>query len=138
VRIDSRGRSREEESKLSLRSAGYHAVAFEDSLLALKALEHPVHIELLTTRVRFPPGTTNGIALVRMAWVKRPGIKVLFPSFPEVRSHTDGLGEFLPRPLSTDELLLTVDRLLDGYEDQRPEGAGYPGRDGGSVGVQPR
>ena len=82
-------------------------------MTATDALEHPVHIELLITRVRFPEGTPNGVALARMARVKRPGIKVLFTSFPEVEMHTDGLGEFLPRPFGQEELLAVVARLLD-------------------------
>ena len=79
----------------------------------IEALEHPRHIKLLITRVRFPSGTPNGAALARMARLKRPGIKVLFASFPEVHQHIDGLGEYLPRPFSTDELLEAVGRILD-------------------------
>ena len=97
----------------SLREAGYDVVAFPDSMSGIEALEHPRRIELLITRVRFPLGTPNGAALARIARLKRPGIKVLFASFPEVRQHTEGLGEFLPRPISTDELLETVGRMLD-------------------------
>jgi DNA-binding NtrC family response regulator len=100
----------------ALRGAGYDAIAFMDSRAGIDALEHPKHIELLITRVRFPQGTPNGTALARMARLKRPGIKVLFASFPEVRQHIDGLGEFLPRPFSTDELLETVDRMLDRHD----------------------
>jgi hypothetical protein len=47
-----------------------------------------------------------------MALVKRPGIKVLFVSFPEVEMHTEGIGEFLPRPFSQDELLTVVGRMV--------------------------
>ena len=96
----------------ALRAAGYDAVGFQDSMSAIDALEHPKRIELLITRVRYPSGTPNGVALACMARLKRPGIKVLFTSFPEVRQHTDGIGEFLPRPLSSDELLETVARML--------------------------
>ena len=99
-----------------LRAAGYDVVAFLDSMSGIDALEHPKRIELLITRVRFPAGTPNGAALARMARLKRPGIKVLFVSFPEVRQHTEGLGEFLPRPISTDELLETVGRMLDRHD----------------------
>ena len=74
----------------SLQAAGYDTVAFSDSMSGIDALEHPKRIELLITRVRFPAGTPNGEALARMARLKRPGIKVLFTSFPEVRQHTDG------------------------------------------------
>ena len=97
----------------ALRGAGYDAIAIMDSMSGIDALEHPKHIELLITRVRFPSGTPNGAALARMARLKRPDIKVLFAAFPEVQVYTEGLGEFLPRPLSTDELLETVGRMLD-------------------------
>ena len=101
----------------ALRGGGYDAIAIMDSMSGIDALEHAEHIELLITRVRFPSGTPNGAALARMARLKRPGIKVLFAAFPEVQVYTEGLGEFLPRPLSTDELLETVGRMLDEYED---------------------
>jgi DNA-binding NtrC family response regulator len=100
----------------ALKGAGYDAIAIIDSMSGIDALEHPKRIELLITRVRFPSGTPNGAALARMARLKRPGIKVLFASFPEVRQHVDGLGEFLPRPFSTDELLETVGRMLDRHD----------------------
>lgn len=98
-----------------IRRAGYDIIAFMDSMSGINALEHPKHIELLITRVRFPAGTPNGAALARMARLKRPGIKVLFASFAEVRQHVDGLGQLLPRPFSTDELLETIGRMLDGH-----------------------
>ena len=101
---------------VKLRAAGYDVVAFSNSMAAIDVLEHPKLIELLITRVRFPTGTPNGAALARMARLKRPGIKVLFTSFPEVRQHTEGLGEFLPRPVSTDVLLETVGRMLDQHD----------------------
>ena len=96
-----------------LRAAGYDVIAFRDSMSATVALEHPEHIELLITGVRFPSRTPNGAALARMARLTRPRIKVLFTSFPEVRRHTEGFGELPPRPFSTDELLETVGRMLD-------------------------
>ena len=110
----------------ALRGAGYDAIAIMDSMSGIDALEHAKHIELLITRVRFPSGTPNGAALARMARLKRPGIKVLFAAFPEVQVYTEGLGEFLPRPLSIDELLETVGRMLDEYEDQRGDRPGPP------------
>ena len=51
-----------------------------------------------------------------MARLKRPGIKVLFAAFPEVQVYTEGLGEFLPRPLCTDELMETVGRMLNRHD----------------------
>jgi DNA-binding NtrC family response regulator len=97
----------------ALQAAGYDVVGFQDSTSAICALERPKHVKLLITRVRFPSGMPNGVALACMARLKQPGIKVLFTSFPEVRQYTDGVGEILPRPLSsTDELLETVGTML--------------------------
>ena len=107
----------------ALRAAGYDVVAFHDLMAAIYALEHPQRVKLLITRVRFPSGMPNGVALACMARLKQPGIKVLFTSFPEVRQYTDGVGEFLPRPLSTDELLGTVGTLLDAHPNRLPRKA---------------
>ena len=52
-------------------------------MAALDALENAQRVEVLITRVRFPPGKPNGIALALMARHKRPGIKVLFTARPE-------------------------------------------------------
>ena len=78
-------------------------------MTATDALLNSSHIELLITRVRFPDNTPNGVALGRMARIKRPGIKVLFTSFPDVHEHIDGVGEYLPRPFSQEELPPVVD-----------------------------
>lgn len=99
-----------------LRAAGYDVIGFLDSMSAMVALEHPEHIELLITRVRFPSRTPNGAALARMARLTRPRIKVLFTSRREVQRHTEGLGEFPPRALSMEKLLETVGRMLDQRE----------------------
>jgi hypothetical protein len=74
----------------ALKGTGYDAIAIMDSMSGIDALEHAKHIELPITRVRFPSGTPNGAALARIARLKRPGIKVLFASFPEVLQHIDG------------------------------------------------
>jgi hypothetical protein len=61
-----------------------------------------------------------------MALVKRPGIKVLFVSFPEVEMHTEGIGEFLPRPFSQDELLTVVGRMVHQQMSEKPAGKPTP------------
>ncbi len=104
----------------ALRAAGYDVVAFHDSMAAIYALERPKRVKLLITRVRLPSGMPNGVALACMARLKQPGIKVLFTSFPEVRLYTNSVGEFLPRPLSTDELLETVGTMLDAHANRLP------------------
>ena len=97
----------------TLQCAGYDVVAFTDSMTATDVLLNSSHIELLITRVRFPDITPNGVALGRMARIRRPGIKVLFTSFPDVHEHIDDVGEHLPRPFSQEELLAVVGRMLD-------------------------
>ena len=66
----------------ALLAAGYDVTAFTDTISALAALEAAQWLELLITRVIFPPGQPNGVALARMARVKKPGVKVLFASSP--------------------------------------------------------
>ena len=102
-----------EENVTTLQCAGYDVVAFTDSMTATDVLLNSSHIELLITRVRFPDNTPNGVALGRMARIRRPGIKVLFTSFPDVHEHIDDVGEHLPRPFSQEELLAVVGRMLD-------------------------
>jgi DNA-binding NtrC family response regulator len=96
----------------ALRLVGYEVAAFTDPMAALDALENAQRVEVLITRVRFPPGKPNGIALALMARHKRPGIKVLFTARPEFAQHAEGVGEFMPMPASPQELVASVGRLL--------------------------
>jgi DNA-binding NtrC family response regulator len=96
----------------ALRLAGYEVAAFIDPMAALDALENAQRVEVLITRVRFPLGKPNGIALALMARHKRPGIKVLFTARPEFARHAEGVGEFMPVPIDLTELVAAVGRLL--------------------------
>jgi DNA-binding response OmpR family regulator len=96
----------------ALQAAGYEIMAFAGSMAALAALETAERIELLITRVGFPEGTPNGVALARMTRVKKPDVRVLFAARGENREHTEGLGEFLTVPVSGPEVLATVERML--------------------------
>ena len=97
----------------ALLAAGYDVTAFTDTISALAALEAAQWLELLITRVIFPPGQPNGVALARMARVKKPGVKVLFAALPETREHTAGLGEFLPAPVNPADIVTLVGKMLD-------------------------
>jgi hypothetical protein len=88
-------------------------------MAASAALKEAHFTDLLITRVRFPVGTPHGAALARMARHKRPEIKVLFAAAPEMREHTDGLGEFMPMPVDMQELVEVVAKMLD-RDDQAP------------------
>jgi len=103
----------------ALRAAFLEAVAFEDPLAALAAIEASSRVRILVTRVVFGIGKLNGVALARMVRVKRPGTKVVFVAREENAPHTEGLGVFLPMPLNPDLLVATVSRLLATRQEDR-------------------
>ena len=64
----------------------------------VRRLEAAQRIEVLVTGIDFPPGRSNGIALARMVYTRRPNIRVLFAAFPKYAVEAEGLGVFLPTP----------------------------------------
>jgi DNA-binding response OmpR family regulator len=97
----------------ALRGAGYTVAPFHDAMAALGALEGGQSVDLLITRVNFGPATLHGIALARMARLKRPGVRVLFVASPEYVGEAEGLGVFLPQPVQVVEVVATAERLLE-------------------------
>lgn len=95
-----------------LRAANRDVAALPDSMEALTALEGAVRIELLVTCLDFGPGKPNGIALARMARLRRPGIKVLFVGDGALSNHAAGLGAFLASPVKAEDVVSEVARLL--------------------------
>jgi CheY-like chemotaxis protein len=55
----------------ALRSAGHDVATFMDPQVGWNALDKAHRVELLITRVAFPPGKPNGVSLARMARYKR-------------------------------------------------------------------
>jgi DNA-binding NtrC family response regulator len=104
--------------------AGYEAVVLADSMVALDALESAERIELLITCLHFSAGKPNGIALSRMAKIKRPGIKVIFVGSDELASHAAGLGEFMSTPVAVAEIFSRAFQLL-GSGDRAGRHSGY-------------
>jgi pyridoxal/pyridoxine/pyridoxamine kinase len=98
---------------------GQDVIAFTDSMAALTALEQADTIKVLVTSVEFRRGIPNGIALSRMAQVKRPGIQTVFLGAPEIGQLTAGLGELLPATARGTEIVAVVVRML-GSADQKP------------------
>jgi len=99
-----------EEAAAALKLAGQDVVTFGDPNDALTALENE-RFDILITRVRFAPGRPNGVALARMARLKRPGIKVLFTVAPENVQYTEGLGEFVSAPIDIPKLVAMITEL---------------------------
>jgi DNA-binding NtrC family response regulator len=96
----------------ALRQAGHDVATFADPMEALDALDAAQSIEVLVTRVQFPVGKPNGLAVARMARVKRPEIRVIFTAQPEFARYAEGVGVFMPRPVSVADVVATVERLL--------------------------
>jgi DNA-binding NtrC family response regulator len=101
-----------EELAAQLRAEGHDVAAFPDPLAAWDALEAAKLTEVLVTRVEFPPGRSNGVALASMARLKRPGICVLLLALPKYAEAAAAEGTLLPLPVSVEEAAETVKRLL--------------------------
>ena len=95
------------EAAAALRLAGHKVVTFREPIEALSALETE-YFDILVTRVRFPIGRPNGVALARMARMRRPSIKVVFTAAAENAEYTEGLGETVTAPIDIPELVATV------------------------------
>jgi len=96
-----------------LRRDGHDVATFPDPLAAWDALEAAKRIEVLVTRVEFPPGRSNGVALARMARSKRREIRVLITALPEHAKDAEELGTFLPLPVDVAEVAQVVKSLLE-------------------------
>ena len=100
-----------ERTVTALVSAGHDVRAFSSSMSAIEALEAAQRVEVLVTRVVFPDGQPNGVALALMAKVKKPGVKVLFAARPDMEEHTEGVGEFLPSPADPADIVPLIGRM---------------------------
>jgi hypothetical protein len=97
----------------ALQAQGQDALPLADPMTALELLERAERLELLVTCLDFPPGKPNGIALGRMARLKRPGIRVLFVGPADLEQHAEGLGTFMISPVTVPQIVEGVLRTLD-------------------------
>lgn len=80
-------------------------------MAAIDALEAPERIDLLITRAAF--GRDTEWCFTRPHGKgEKAGVRVLFAARDEKREHTEGIGEFLPVPVTGAELVATVKRML--------------------------
>jgi DNA-binding NtrC family response regulator len=101
-----------EELVAALNFAGHQVAAFSDPLAAWDALAAPRLTELLISRVRFPLGKSNGLALALRARTNRPEIQVIFIALPEFARECEDVGLFLPEPVPVSKVVKTVELLL--------------------------
>jgi DNA-binding response OmpR family regulator len=102
-----------DEVAAALRAQGKDALALADPMTALEALEGAERIEVLVTCLDFAPGKPNGIALGRMARLKRPGIRILFVGPADLQDLAEGVGAFMPSPATGPQLVQGVLQTLD-------------------------
>ena|SRR5215469_449253 len=96
----------------ALRAAGLEVCAAPDYRLALEELESGRPIDLLITDIVMPE-RVNGVALSRMARMRRPNLKVIYLSGYDIPGVEDeALGPVLSKPIDDDRLVAEVRRAL--------------------------
>jgi CheY-like chemotaxis protein len=95
-----------------LRAAGFEVCLAPDYRLALEDLESTRPIDLLITDIVMPD-RFNGIALSRMARMRRPGLKVICLTAYDIPGVEDeAIGPVLRKPIDDEPLLAEVRRVL--------------------------
>jgi DNA-binding NtrC family response regulator len=96
----------------ALRAAGFEVFLAPDHRLALEDLESTRPIDLLITDIVMPD-RVNGIALSRMAQMRRPGLKVIYLTAYDIPGIEDeAVGPVLRKPIDGDRLVAGVKRIL--------------------------
>jgi DNA-binding NtrC family response regulator len=95
-----------------LRAAGFEVSLAPDYRLALEDLESTRPIELLITDI-IMPDRVNGVALSRMARMRRPDLKVIYLTGYDIPGAEDeSIGSVLRKPIDDSCLLEEVRRVL--------------------------
>ena len=95
-----------------LRAAGFEVFLAPDHRLALEDLESARPIDLLITDIVMPD-RVNGVALSRMARMRRPELKVIYLTAYDIPGVEDeAAGPVLRKPIDEDRLVAEVRRVL--------------------------
>jgi CheY-like chemotaxis protein len=101
-----------EAGKRVLGSAGFDVICAEDFRLVLEVLEGSQPVDLLLTDIVMPQ-RVNGLALARMARMRRPALKILYlTGYDLPGAEKEALGTVLRKPIENDLLLAEVERAL--------------------------
>jgi CheY-like chemotaxis protein len=97
-----------------LRSAGYEVRAAPDFRLALEILESDEAIDLFLVDIVMQD-RVNGLALARMARLRRPAIKIIYMSGYDIPGiQTEALGPVIHKPLDDTTFLARIAATLNG------------------------
>ena len=95
-----------------LRAAGFEVSLAPDHRLALEDLESTRPVDLLITDIVMPD-RVNGVALSRMARMRRPELKVIYLTAYDIPGvEDDAMGPVLRKPVDKDRLVAEVRRVL--------------------------
>jgi CheY-like chemotaxis protein len=96
-----------------LQRAGYDATGVTSTMAALRILDADSGIDLVLADLVMPKGEPNGLALGRMARMRRSGIKLVFITGYDLGIDGASLpGRLFRKPLDFPELLSEVGTLL--------------------------
>jgi len=95
-----------------LRVAGFEVSLAPDHRLALEDLESTRPIDLLITDIVMPE-RVNGVALSRMAQMRRPGLKIIYLTAYDIPGVEDEAnGPVLRKPIDDEQLVAKVRSIL--------------------------
>ncbi len=98
-----------------LREAGYSVRVAPGFREALDVLDGAQPLDLMMTDIVMPQ-QVNGVALARMGHMRRRGLKVIYVTgydIPGLEEQAEGL--ILRKPVSEEQLLFEVNRILTGH-----------------------
>ncbi|OEU67598.1 MAG: sigma-54-dependent Fis family transcriptional regulator [Desulfovibrio sp. S3730MH75] len=111
--------------KRNLQSGGYEVYSCTRVAEALSLLDE-LSIDLIITDYRMPEAT--GLDLIKHVRANHPDTEIMmitgYPTITgAVEAIKDGAGEYLPKPFTTEELLSTVQRIVDRLLQKRMLGS---------------
>lgn len=95
-----------------LRRVGYEVQVAPDYRLALEVLESNALVDLLVCDIVMPD-RVNGLALGRMARLRRPELKIIYITGHDIPGVEDeALGPVLRKPIDNDLFVAEIERVL--------------------------
>ena len=87
---------------------GHNALAIHDSMAALDLLEQAKDIGLLVTSPYFGERKPTGAALALMTRLRRPDLRVIFATNPQLAPLLEDIGRVIVEPISASQIVDAV------------------------------